>query len=131
VPVVAAVITDEQGRVLLARRPPHKSLGLKWEFPGGKVEPGETPEAAVARELHEELGITVEAIEPLPRFRHDYGFVVIDMIPLRCRLAASSPAPHPHEHVALAWAKLAELDAYDLAPADLPVVAALRAPTGG
>ena len=130
VPVVAAVITDERGRVLLARRPPHKSLGLKWEFPGGKVEPGETPEAALARELHEELGIAIEGIGPLPRFRHDYGFVVIDMIPLRCRLAAGSPPPCAHEHVALAWAELSELDGYDLAPADLPVVADLRARAG-
>lgn len=127
VPVVAAVIADGHGRFLLARRPPHKALGLKWEFPGGKLERGETPETALARELREELGIEVAAIEALPRFRHDYGFVVIDMIPLLCRLAPSSPAPHPHEHVALAWANLAELDTYDLAPADLPVITALRA----
>jgi len=127
VPVVAAVITDERGHVLIARRPPHKSLGLKWEFPGGKVEPGEAPEAALARELREELGIDVEALEPLPRFRPDYGFVVIDMIPFRCRLAPGSAEPRAHEHVGLAWVELAGLDAYELAPADLPVVAALRA----
>lgn len=127
VPVVAAVIVDQRGRLLLARRPAHKKLGLKWEFPGGKVEPGESPDAAVARELREELGVQIEGIEPLPRFTHDYGFAVIDMIPLRCRLAPGSPAPHPHEHVGLVWAELSELDGYDLAPADLPVVAALRA----
>lgn len=127
VPVVAGVITDERGLILLARRPAHKQLGLKWEFPGGKVEPGETAAAALGRELREELGIEITGIEPLPRFHHDYGFAVIDMIPLRCRLAPGSPAPRPHEHAGLAWVELAELDGYDLAPADLPVVVALRA----
>lgn len=126
VPVVAAVITDDRGRFLLAQRPAHKKLGLKWEFPGGKVEPGETPEAALARELREELGIEITGIEPLPLFRHDYGFAVIDMIPLRCRLAPASPVPHAHEHVGLVWAELAALGSYDLAPADLPVVEELR-----
>ena len=126
VPVVAAVLTDDRGRFLLAQRPAHKKLGLKWEFPGGKVEPGETPEAALARELREELGIEISAIEPLPRFQHDYGFAVIDMIPLRCRLAPASPAPHAHEHVGLVWVELDELGTYDLAPADLPVVEELR-----
>ncbi|MEY4005494.1 MAG: hypothetical protein RLZZ221_1590, partial [Verrucomicrobiota bacterium] len=72
VPVVAAVLTDDRGRFLLAQRPAHKKLGLNWEFPGGKVEPGETPEAALARELREELGIKITGIEPLPRFQHDY-----------------------------------------------------------
>jgi 8-oxo-dGTP diphosphatase len=126
IPVVAAVITDDRGRFLLAQRPAHKKLGLKWEFPGGKVEPGETPEAALARELREELGIEITGLEPLPRFRHDYGFAVIDMIPLLCRLAPTSPAPYAHEHVGLVWAELAELTNYDLAPADLPVVEELR-----
>ena len=126
VPVVAAVLTDDRGRFLLAQRPAHKKLGLKWEFPGGKVEPGETPEAALARELREELGIEITGIEPLPQFQHDYGFAVIDMIPLRCRLAPASPAPHAHEHVGLVWVELDELGTYDLAPADLPVVDALR-----
>jgi 8-oxo-dGTP diphosphatase len=127
IPVVAGVVTDAAGRALLAQRPAHKHLGLKWEFPGGKVEAGENPESALVRELQEELGIKVEDLRPLPRFTHDYGAVVIEMIPFLCRLSAGSPAPHPHEHVALAWAPLASLDRYDLAPADWPVVAALRA----
>lgn len=126
VPVVAAVITDQAGKVLLARRPPHKHLALKWEFPGGKVEPGEGPEAALARELHEELGVAIADLRPLPRFTHDYGRTVIEMIPFRCRLREPGPAPHPHEHTALAWVTLDEIETYDLAPADWPVVAALR-----
>lgn len=128
VPVVAAVLTDAVGRVLLAQRPAHKHLALKWEFPGGKVEANEVPEAALIRELREELGITIEIVRPLPRFTHDYGSVVIAMFPYVCRLAGGSAPPHPHEHVALAWVPLDALPDYDLAPADFPVVTALRVP---
>lgn len=127
VPVVCAVIADAAGRVLLAQRPAHKHLGLKWEFPGGKVEPGEAPEAALVRELREELGCEVAALRALPRFTHDYGAVTIAMIPFRCTLAPGSPPPHAHEHVALAWVAPGDVRAYDLAPADWPVVAALGA----
>jgi len=125
IPVVCAVVFDAGGRVLLAQRPAHKHLGLKWEFPGGKVEPNENPEHALVREIKEELGCAVDVIRPLPRFTHDYGTVIIEMIPYVCALSANSTSPHPHEHVALAWAALADLKTYDLAPADWPVVAAL------
>ena len=125
-PVVAAVIEDAAGRVFVAQRPAHKPLALKWEFPGGKVEPGESPEAALARELREELGIEIELLRPLPRFMHDYGDIVIEMISFVCRLAPASTAPYAHEHVALRWVSPEELTTLDLAAADLPVVAALR-----
>jgi 8-oxo-dGTP diphosphatase len=124
-PVVAAVIEDAAGRVLVAQRPAHKHLALKWEFPGGKVEPGESPEAALARELREELGVEIENLRALPRFTHDYVAVVIEMIPFTCRLAPGSPPPHAHEHAALRWVLRSELPTLDLAAADLPVVAAL------
>ena len=127
IPVVAAVIEDTTGRVLVAQRPAHKHLGLKWEFPGGKVEPGEPPATALARELREELGIEIEIIRALPTFTHDYGTVVIAMIPFVCRLAPGSPAPHPHEHVAVRWVAPALLDSLDLAAADWPVVRSYRA----
>ncbi len=123
VPVVCAVI-ERAGLILLAQRPAHKLLALKWEFPGGKVEPGELPAAAILREIREELGCEVEIVRALPRFQHDYKTVVIEMIPFVCTLAPGSPEPHPHEHVALAWVKPTDLLAYDLAAADLPVVAA-------
>ncbi len=110
--------------MLLAQRPAHKLLPLKWEFPGGKVEPGENPAVAVVREIREELGCEVLLVRVLPPFTHDYKTVVIEMIPFVCSLAPDSPAPHPHEHVAIAWVKPSELLAYDLAAADLPVVAA-------
>jgi 8-oxo-dGTP diphosphatase len=126
IPVVAAVIEDNIGNVLVAQRPAHKHLGLKWEFPGGKVELGEAPEAALARELHEELGIAIEVVRGLPTFEHDYGSVRIGMLPFVCRLAPGSPPPHPHEHVAVRWVAPAELDSLDLAAADWPVVRSYR-----
>ena len=126
---MCAVIEDAAGRVLVAQRPAHKHLALKWEFPGGKVEPGEAPEAALLRELTEELGCSAVVVRALPRFVHDYGSVRIEMLPFVCRLSPGSPAPHPHEHVALRWVGLSELSdpMLDLAAADLPVVAAYRA----
>ena len=123
IPVVCAVI-EREGRVLVAQRPAHKHLPLKWEFPGGKVEPGETAEAAIIREIREELGCDLLIARALPRFTHAYA-VVIEMIPFVCTLAPTSPPPHAHEHVALAWVTLAELRAYDLAAADWPVIDAL------
>jgi 8-oxo-dGTP diphosphatase len=126
IPVVAAVILDASGRVLLAQRPAHKHLGGKWEFPGGKVEAGEAPEVALVREAREELGCDIFLRRALPRFTHDYGAVVIEMIPFVCELAPRSPPPHAHEHTALAWAEVTDLKNYDLAPADWPVLAQLR-----
>ena len=123
--MVCAVIEDGAGRVLLAQRPAHKHLGLKWEFPGGKVEKAETPAAALVREIREELGCAIALTRALPRFTHDYGTVVIEMIPFVAQLAPDGGVPHPHEHVALAWVERAELKNFDLAPADWPVVAAL------
>jgi 8-oxo-dGTP diphosphatase len=124
VPVVCAVI-ERNGHVLVAQRPPHKLLPLKWEFPGGKVEPGEKPAAAIVREIREELGCEIHVTRALPPFIHDYKTVVIEMIPFVCALAPDASEPHPHEHVAVAWVPPAQLRGYDLAAADWPVVAAL------
>lgn len=118
--MVCALI-EREGRVLIAQRPPHKHLPLKWEFPGGKVEPGESAEAAIVREIQEELGCRIVVTRPLPRSTHAYA-VVIEMIPFVCRLAPDSPEPHTLEHLDLRWVTLVELPAFDLAPADLPVV---------
>ena len=128
-PVVCAVIENAGGQILIAQRPAHKHLGLKWEFPGGKVEPDESPQGALLREIQEELGCQLEVTGSLPRFIHDYTAVVIEMIPFVCRIAAGSPAPHPHEHVAVRWVDAAELSQIDLAPADFPVVTSYRAAT--
>jgi 8-oxo-dGTP diphosphatase len=127
IPVVCAVI-EHDDRVLLAQRPSNKHLALKWEFPGGKVEKGETPEAALLREIMEELNCRIHVVRTLPRFTHTYDHKAIEMIPLVCRLAAGSPAPQPAEHAAIAWVLLLELLTYDLAAADLLVAAALLRP---
>lgn len=125
VPVVCAVI-EREGRVLIAQRPAGKHLPFQWEFAGGKVEPGEAPEAAIVREIREELGCGIEVTRALPSFLHDYGTVVIEMIPFVARLAPGGPEPVAHEHLALAWVDLPALAAYTLAPADWPVVEAYR-----
>lgn len=111
----------------MAQRPAHKHLGFKWEFAGGKLEPGESAQAALTREIKEELGCDIDVREALPAFTHDYGSVVIEMRPFVCTLRPGSATPHPHEHIALQWVGLTEIDHIDLAPADWPVVAMLRA----
>ena len=118
---------EREGRVLVAQRPPQKHLALKWEFPGGKVEPGEEPAAALVREIKEELGCDITVGHALPRSIHAYATVTIELIPFLCRLAPGSTEPHPHEHAAVLWATPAELRTLDLAAADWPVVAALGA----
>ena len=121
---------ERDGLVLLALRPPDKLLPLKWEFAGGKVEAGEDPAAAIVREIREELGCAIRVVRALPPFTHDYGRVVIEMIPFVCALEPGSPEPHPHEHVAIAWVPVGELTGYDLAAADYPVIEAYLRPRG-
>jgi 8-oxo-dGTP diphosphatase len=123
-PVVCAVI-ERDDRVLLAQRSAHRHLALKWEFPGGKVEAGETAEAALVREIREELGCEIRVVRAMTRFTHTYDCKTIEMIPFVCSLAAGSPVPQPGEHAAIAWVLPRDLAGYDLAAADKPVVAAL------
>ncbi len=127
IPVVCAVIEDHAGRILIAQRPADKHLGLKWEFPGGKVEPGEAPNRALLRELTEELGCTVVITRTLEPFHYDYTRVLIEMFPFVCQLAPGSAAPAALEHVEIRWITPAEISNFDLAPADWPVVARYRA----
>ena len=125
IPVVCALIIRDD-RVLIAQRPAGKHLALKWEFPGGKVEPGEEAAAALVREILEELGCEIEIVEALASARHRYERGEIELIPFVCKLAAGSREPHPHEHVAVEWVRMADLISYDLAEADLPVVRLLE-----
>ena len=126
VPVVCALI-ERGGRILMAQRPPHKHLGLKWEFPGGKIEAGESAENALHRELREELGCTVDILHALPRTTHAYENITIEMIPFVARLAPDSTEPHPHEHVAIQWVEPSALASLDLPAADGPIIAAYLA----
>jgi len=124
--VVAAAVIDLQGRVLIAQRPAGKHLAGGWEFPGGKLEAGEERGVGIARELREELGITISTPRPLIRVRHtyDYGDVLIDMWVVR-RYSGELAGL---DGQALRWVSQEELEAVELLPADGPIVAALRLP---
>jgi 8-oxo-dGTP diphosphatase len=124
--VVAAALVDADGRVLLAQRPLGKSMAGLWEFPGGKVGSEETPEAALIRELAEELGIEVRAgsLIPFTFASHSYpGFHLLMPIYL-CREWSRTPAPREGQRLAWVWAK--DLAEYPMPPADLPLIARLR-----
>ena len=126
IPVVAASLEDADGYILIGRRPPTKPLPMRWEFPGGKVEPGETPLEALARELKEELSIRVIPVKTWPVYLHDYEKVTVEMHAFTCRLAPGSPAPYAHEHMGLVWVRPEQLEEYDLCPADVPLIAPLQ-----
>lgn len=125
--VVAAALVDADGRVLLQQRPMGKPMAGLWEFPGGKIEPGETPEAALVRELEEELGISTHAAclapaafasEPLDG-RHLLLLLYV------CR--KWSGVPQPRHATALKWVRPAEMFALEMPPADLPLIGLLDA----
>ncbi|SFO94431.1 8-oxo-dGTP diphosphatase MutT [Tranquillimonas alkanivorans] len=124
--VSAVALIDRDGRVLLAQRPAGKSMAGLWEFPGGKVEPGETPEAALIRELYEELGIETwqSCLAPLTFASHSYEDFHLLMPLFACRKWDGQP--HPREDQALKWVKARDLRKYPMPPADVPVIPILR-----
>jgi 8-oxo-dGTP diphosphatase len=124
--VSAVALIDPDGRVLLARRPEGKAMAGLWEFPGGKVEPGETPETALIRELHEELGIDTWAscLAPLTFASHSYPDFHLLMPVFACR--RWSGTARCREGQALAWVRPQDLRSYPMPPADLPLIAVLR-----
>lgn len=121
--VVCALI-ERNGRFLIARRPRGKSLGGFWEFPGGKVEPGETAEAALHRELHEELGLQVEILAPLAAVEHAYETFALRLVPFRCAILHGEPSPTEHDE--LAWITIEMVASYRFPDADLPVLEEYR-----
>ncbi len=124
--VVAGAIHDASGRVLIAQRPDHAHLGGLWEFPGGKVEPGETALAALVRELDEELGIQVTAARPLIEVPHHYPERSIRLKVYT--VTAYQSTPQSREHQPLAWQFPAEMDPAQFPPADHAVIRALQLP---
>ena len=122
--VAAAVIRGANGKILIARRADTQHQGGLWEFPGGKVEAGESVEAALGRELKEELGIVVEAARPLIKVQHDYPdkHVLLDV----WEVSAFSGEPHGAEGQPLAWVSPRELADYAFPEANQPIVAAAR-----
>lgn len=128
--VVGAVIVHD-GLVLCAQRGPDGSLPGKWEFPGGKVEHGESGRLALEREIDEELRCVVEVGDELATTRYDDGRVVVALTTFWCRII--SGAPQLTEHSALRWVAPGELGGLDWAPADVPaaeLVAAALLPSG-
>jgi 8-oxo-dGTP diphosphatase len=126
--VVGAAIVED-GRVFLARRGPGMSMPGKWEFPGGKVEPGEEPRAALAREVAEELGVEIEVLDLLGRGEsvHDGRRIELDV--WRARRVAGEPALGEHDRAG--WFAAAEIFALDWPAADLPILPALARALGG
>jgi 8-oxo-dGTP diphosphatase len=124
--VVAVALIDADGRVLLAQRPEGKAMAGLWEFPGGKVLPGEPPEAALIRELKEEIGIDVAeaCLAPLTFASHRYESFHLLMPLYVCRRWNGIVAAQ--EGQALAWVRPQKLDQYAMPPADKPLVAMLR-----
>jgi 8-oxo-dGTP diphosphatase len=124
--VAAVALIDKEGRVLLAQRPEGKSMAGLWEFPGGKVEPSETPEAALIRELREELGIDTwsSCLAPLTFASHDYNDFHLLMPLYACRKWQGIVTPL--EGQKLAWVRPAGLRDYPMPPADLPLIPILR-----
>lgn len=117
--VVAAVIVEE-GRILAAQRSPKMSLPGMWEFPGGKIEPGESPTGALERELAEELGCRVEVGDHVETTEHEYDFGVVTLMSFYCKVVDG--APHAKEHAELRWVAAGQLGELEWAPADLPAV---------
>jgi 8-oxo-dGTP diphosphatase len=124
--VAAAALIDPDGRVLLARRPEGRAMAGLWEFPGGKVEPGETPEAALIRELREELGLDTQAscLAPLTFASHAYPDFHLLMPLFACRRWQGTPAAREGQD--LAWVRARDLARYEMPPADRPLVPILR-----
>lgn len=124
--VVAAAMIDRQGRVLVQQRPPGKPMAGLWEFPGGKVDPGELPEAALARELAEELGITIAPTELTPAAFASEGLGERHLLLLLYILRDWNGVPEARHATALRWMRPSELYGLDMPPADLPLIGLLK-----
>ena len=118
--VVAAVLHDSEGRILVGQRPAGKTLAGLWEFPGGKLEPGEAAEAALRRELFEELGIQVRSCRPLMQLRHEYPERHVEL--LVWLVEHYGGEARGLEGQALRWVSVQELPTLALLPADLPII---------
>lgn len=118
--VSCAIILNQDGEILVAQRSTKMSMPLKWEFPGGKVEPNETAEECLHRELMEELNIEVQIIEQLPANLHAYLNFNIQLIPFLCKYV--NGAMLLKEHAQIEWVHSTELLALDWADADVPIV---------
>ncbi|MBI5639626.1 MAG: (deoxy)nucleoside triphosphate pyrophosphohydrolase [Nitrospirae bacterium] len=117
---VACAIIERGGSVLATQRSTTMSLPLKWEFPGGKIAPGELPAECLRRELIEELGLSITVGRALPQHTHSYQNFTVTLHPFVCTIASGEITLH--EHAALSWLPPEDLHALDWADADLPVI---------
>lgn len=117
---VACAIIEKDGLVLAAQRSERMSLPLKWEFPGGKIEPGETPEECLCRELFEEMGVSVNVGKSLPASTYHYSKVSVTLYPFVCSIASGEIVLD--EHAAIDWLPPEELHTLDWAEADVAVI---------
>jgi 8-oxo-dGTP diphosphatase len=117
--VVGAAIVHE-GKILCAQRPEWQLLPLMWEFPGGKIEPGESPEEALRREIMEEMGCAIEVGGQIEHTVHEYDFGIVHLTTFYCKLLSGTPVLT--EHARAEWLAKEELDSLEWAPADLPAV---------
>ena len=124
--VVAAALTNESGAILLQKRPDHASMGGLWEFPGGKVEAGEAPEAALTRELFEELGISVNPQDLIPETFASEPLDDRHLLLLLYRCVKWEGAPTPHFASEIAWVRPNDMAALPMPPADYPLVERLN-----
>ena len=124
--VAAVALTDRDGRVLIARRPEGKALAGMWEFPGGKIEPGETPEAALIREIREELGIEIcdTCLAPLTFASHRYERFHLLMPLFVCSTWEGEIAPREGQEIK--WVRASRLADYPITPAGVPLIPHLR-----
>ena len=123
IPVVGAVIFRD-GKILAAKRKKGKTLAGLWEFPGGKVEPGENPVDALSREVREELDAEIEVVREIVTVVHEYDFATIELATYQCNLIGERVTNKEHEEIR--WIPVSELEAVDWAPADSPTIDWIR-----
>ncbi|MGO4938198.1 (deoxy)nucleoside triphosphate pyrophosphohydrolase [Fundicoccus sp. Sow4_H7] len=121
--VVGAVIQSNE-LILCAQRGPDKSLPLMWEFPGGKIESGETARQALEREIQEELRCQIEVLDELTTTRYEYDFGIVNLTTFNCKLIKGEPVLT--EHKAVKWLPISELNSLEWAPADIPTIHVLQ-----
>ncbi|MGZ0707619.1 (deoxy)nucleoside triphosphate pyrophosphohydrolase [Coraliomargarita sp. W4R53] len=124
--VVCLVAIDRDNHILATQRAEDKPLGLLWEFPGGKIDTGESAEAALRREIIEELGIELGELTRLLAVTHAYDFCTIQLIPFLSKIDTRPQLGELHAHAAARWIALDEWDQLQWAPADLPIIEMLQ-----